>query len=498
VNPAATLAGLSAVLSLAAGLLTLRLAKAPGSSDQRWFALVALASATYTLCNLGTTIPASPAAVHWLSRVQVGSVVVNLWGWLRFSRGFTGGEPSALERRGSWAILALAPLPLVPGAVFSPAVVDRPYPFFDVVYRQSLTTPTGDALFALLFAIGVALEVRLVRAALRRTPHAAAIAIAFGILLALAACDALATAFLLPLPFLLDSGFAAPVLAVAWIGTSRFIAAAKALEQRGADLRVEVEERTRELASAQESLLQAEKLAALGQFANGVAHEVNNPAAVVNSSLRFIAESAAAPGGRPLDPESAAALADAAAAMERITTLVRKLVDAGRIALAPTRAAAVSVCTAIAKVLDRQPATVRAAIERVGEDARDVRVALRPEALEHVLETVVANAADALPEGRKGRIAIRTELRDGSVRITVADDGVGMPADVLRRAFDPFFTTKPFGRGSGLGLPVARGLVESAGGTLWLESEPGAGTRAVIELPEAQSGRDERNGSSAS
>jgi signal transduction histidine kinase len=178
--------------------------------------------------------------------------------------------------------------------------------------------------------------------------------------------------------------------------------------------------------------------------------------------------------------------------MERITTLVRKLVDAGRIALAPTRAAAASVAAAIAKVLDRQPASVRAAIERVGDEAREVRVALRPEALEHVLETVVANAADALPEVRKGWIAIRTELRDGSVRITVADDGVGMPADVLRRAFDPFFTTKPFGRGTGLGLPVARGLVESAGGTLWLESEPGAGTRAVIELPEAPAGPDER------
>ncbi len=492
-NPAATLAVVSAVLSLAAGALALRLAKAPGSSDQRWFALVAFAAATYSLSNLGTTLPASPAVVTWLSRVQVSSVVVNLWAWLRFSRGLSVDVPSTFERRGSWVLLALAPLPIVPGTVFGAGVVDRAYPPLDVVYRQALSTPTGDALFLLLFAIALAVELRLVRAAVRRIPHAAAVATAFGIMLALALCDGLATALLLPLPFLLDSGFAAPVLAVGWIGASRFIASARTLEQLGADLWTQVEERTRELASAQENLLQAEKLAALGQFANGLAHEVNNPAAVVNSSLRFIAESAAAPGGRPLDPESAAALADAVAAMARITTLVRRLVDAGRIALAPTRTAATGVAAGIAKVVDRQPPGVRDAIQRSG-DAGDVRVALHPEAFEHVLETLLANAADALPDGGTGRIAIRTERREGSVRITVSDDGVGMPADVLRRAFDPFFTTKPFGRGSGLGLPVARGLVESAGGALWLESEPGAGTRAVFELPEAAAGADYRSG----
>jgi signal transduction histidine kinase len=60
-----------------------------------------------------------------------------------------------------------------------------------------------------------------------------------------------------------------------------------------------------------------------------------------------------------------------------------------------------------------------------------------------------------------------------------------MAPEVLRRAFDPFFTTKPEGQGSGLGLAVARGLVEGHGGALWLESAPGQGTRAILELPEA-------------
>jgi len=71
------------------------------------------------------------------------------------------------------------------------------------------------------------------------------------------------------------------------------------------------------------------------------------------------------------------------------------------------------------------------------------------------------------------------------VAITVEDDGEGMPADVLARVFEPFFTTKPVGVGTGLGLSISRGLLASVGGDLRLESRPGHGTRAIVELPAA-------------
>jgi signal transduction histidine kinase len=72
----------------------------------------------------------------------------------------------------------------------------------------------------------------------------------------------------------------------------------------------------------------------------------------------------------------------------------------------------------------------------------------------------------------------------GRILVTVSDDGVGMPPEVARRVFEPFFTTKGEGQGSGLGLSVARALAESHGGELSLESQPGRGTRALLELPE--------------
>ncbi len=94
---------------------------------------------------------------------------------------------------------------------------------------------------------------------------------------------------------------------------------------------------------------------------------------------------------------------------------------------------------------------------------------------------------EAMPEERAGRILVRAERLHDSVRISVVDDGVGMAPEVLRRAFEPFFTTRRAGHGMGLGLSVARGLVEGHGGTMWLESEPGVGTAAHVNLPDAPS-----------
>jgi len=485
VNAAATLALLSAGLALGVGLISRRLAYALGSGEQRWFSVVAFTSATYALCNLSTTLPAAPLVVVWLSRLQVAALAIHLWGWIRFSQVFLATAPGRWERLGERALLAAAPLALVPGLVSGATVVDRPFAPLGVVYRQALPSVTGSLVFAALFLTGVAVAGRFLRASRRGVRHAGMLAAALGALLALSVPDALATSFLLPLPFLLDSGFAVPVLAVAWMIASRFVENTRALEALREELVSDVEARTRELSSALESLHQAEKLASLGQFASGVAHEVNNPAAVVSASLGFLAEEARTPAVR-LSAEAEEALADARDAMARITTLVRKLVDAGRIAVAPAGSASAEVCASLEKVVDLQPPGVRGAIRVDDAAARGALVPLRPDALEQVVETLLRNASDAIPAGRDGRIEIQAERRDGAVRIVVSDDGDGMLPEVLRRAFDPFFTTKPEGRGTGLGLPVARGLVEGAGGAMWLESEPGLGTRAIVELPEAR------------
>lgn len=480
-NLAAAIAIASAALSLGVGFLSWRISRAPGSRDQRWVPVIAVVSATYALCNLSTTLAWSAPVVIWLSRIQVASVFVSLWAWLHFANALLGRRPGRAERAATAAIPLGVPAALVPGVVFDDTIVDRAYAPFGVVYRQCESTPSGQLVMAALAGIALLLLVQLVRGWRAGVPQAGLTAAAFAVLLLFGVNDALATSGL-DLPFLLDTGVAVPVLAMGWVFTSRFVAAARELDRLRHALLVEVETRTKDLAVALDALHQAEKLAALGEFANGVAHEVNSPAAVVSTSLRYLGDASSA--GR-FPPDGAEVIDDALAAMKRINDLVRRLVDAGRVAAVSGGVSTVPVADLVAKAAADARARGAGRIAVADAAPEGVAVRARREALDQVMSILVANATEAIPPDRDGHVEIRAERAGSSVRISVHDDGAGMGPEVLRRAFDPFFTTKTAGAGSGLGLAVARGIVEANGGTLRLESTPGAGTTALVELPDA-------------
>jgi signal transduction histidine kinase len=481
-NVAATLAASAAAIAILAGAMSRRLSLAPGWRDQYGFSLVAFSAAAYAICNLATTLGLPDGVVTAASRLQVASGVLHLAAWFRYCDAFEGRRPTAATVRAGRALVALAALALVPGVVFTPLVVTHAAPAFRTVYRDAVPTPFGYAVLAVVFASAVTLPWRFARAWRAGVRYAGVHAAAILALVVFGMNDALATTGRFPTPYLLDTGFVLPIVAVYWTITARFVDNARALHSMRAKLQDAVEARTRELAEAQSALHQTEKLAALGRFANGVAHEVSSPASVVSANLRCL-ENTLPPGAVPADAREA--LAEARASMSRINDLVRKLVDAGRIASAPTggtTAVADVVRGAVASAESR--AAGRVEIACAVPDGLYVRAAA--EGVAEVLGHLLANASDAVPEGRTGRVEARAERRGGIVRITIADDGLGMAPDVLRRAFDPFFTTKPQGRGCGLGLAVARGLVEGSGGALWLESAPGRGTRAILELPVAK------------
>jgi PAS domain S-box-containing protein len=249
-----------------------------------------------------------------------------------------------------------------------------------------------------------------------------------------------------------------------------------------------------EVRQLHERLQDADRLAAVGTLAAGVAHEINNPLAYVTSNLGFVQDELAAllREGGAATPDRIASLREAVRDALDGATRVRGIVQGLRQFAHPTRdptRLAVDVRREIeaAVGLTRHEITHRATL------ALDVCTELPPvlaaqQELGQVLVNLLVNAAQAIPEGRAAWNEVRVSARaeGGGVVIVVSDTGVGIDPQHVPRVFDPFFTTKPVGSGTGLGLSICHGIVKGLGGTIAVESVPGAGTTFRVTLPAAR------------
>lgn len=254
------------------------------------------------------------------------------------------------------------------------------------------------------------------------------------------------------------------------------------------NLEAEVRRRTAQLRRAQDKLVQTEKLAASGQLAAGIAHEINNPLGIIKNYMRLALDQL-----RQVPSGDASSLAKqhiqvVEEEIDRIARIVHNLLDLYH----PREYSPV-------------PTDLHALIERVLElfspnwTEKGLRIVRRfapslpslvvsPDRIRQVLINLLRNAEDAI-EG-SGTVTLTTRLEPASadsdadhVVIEVEDTGCGIPPDALARVFDPFFTTKKGGTGTGLGLSVSYGISRSYGGTIDIDSEPGRGTRVIVTLP---------------
>lgn len=227
-----------------------------------------------------------------------------------------------------------------------------------------------------------------------------------------------------------------------------------------------------------EQLQRADRLAAMGTLATGVAHEVNNPLASISSLVQLIRSR------KNNDPETIEDLDLVAAQIERIKRVTHDLTDFSR--SRPPGRALINVRDVVNSAL--QLANYDASFNRLeiktSVSAELPQILADASQLQQVLLNLFLNARDAMPEG--GMLEIKAESSGNSVRISVADSGSGFDEHVSRNAFDPFFTTKPAGKGTGLGLAVCYGIVTAHGGTIEIRSGASGGAEIVIELPIAQ------------
>jgi signal transduction histidine kinase len=236
-----------------------------------------------------------------------------------------------------------------------------------------------------------------------------------------------------------------------------------------------VKQQMAELKQTQAQLVQSTKLAAIGELAANIAHEINNPLTTVLGFASFIAERLP-----PEDPtrEELGLIQEEAS---RARDIVRDLLQFSRQRdFMPEPADVNTVLEQVVAMVRRQGAlNVVTVTEAYAADLPMVEMDVPR--IKQVFLNIINNAVYAMKDG--GSLTIRTTLGTGTAHIAFEDTGPGIPAEILARIFDPFFTTKPEVSGTGLGLSVSLGIVQSHGGTIDVKSELGAGTTFTVTLP---------------
>jgi signal transduction histidine kinase len=267
-----------------------------------------------------------------------------------------------------------------------------------------------------------------------------------------------------------------------WFGAASDVTDRKRAEEELRNLNATLEHRVaKEVAErtmAEEALRQAQKMEAVGQLTGGVAHDFNNLLAVVSGGLQLLE--------RNPDPERRRFILDGMRhSVERGISLTRQLLSFSRQRALSSET--IDLAVQIGGMRDMLSRALRGDINVEMSFAPDLwPVEVDVGELERVILNLALNARDAMEHGGQIRVAAKNTTDQAGtafVRLSISDDGIGMPPEVRARAFEPFFTTKEVGKGSGLGLAQVYGFANQSGGRVEIDSTVGGGTTVTLLLP---------------
>ncbi len=237
----------------------------------------------------------------------------------------------------------------------------------------------------------------------------------------------------------------------------------------------------------QEELIRIDRLAEIGRIASGIAHEINNPLAIINEVAGWI--KAVVTDAEGLNEEDREELETAAKQIEEQTKRCRTITHQllGFVRDSTPEATELEVHELIRQTIDfLKPELKYKDIEIIYHfESQSIRVRSDPKMLEQVFVNLLTNAIHAVQEKKdtKGRIEISTSVRDNNYEISIKDNGIGISEEHKKKIFNLFFTTKPPGKGTGLGLAICQNIIKKLGGNISVESQLGVGTTFTIRMP---------------
>jgi two-component system, NtrC family, sensor kinase len=246
--------------------------------------------------------------------------------------------------------------------------------------------------------------------------------------------------------------------------------------------RIHDAEKEREDAIAQSE--HASKLASVGRLASGVAHEINNPLAIINEKAGLMKDILEASEDIPKNKDKFLGLINSIFdSVNRCRTITHRLLGFSR--RVDTAHELFDMNDAVREVLgflEKEILFRNIVLDLILADDLP-RVMSDKGQVQQVLLNIINNALDALLEVKEGVIIITTKTKDQKVFITISDNGHGIPKDKLKKIFEPFYTTKEKSKGTGLGLFISYGIIKKLGGDILVESELAKGTKFTIEIP---------------
>ncbi|MDB5214214.1 MAG: hypothetical protein JWO86_2141 [Myxococcaceae bacterium] len=472
-NLATTVSLCAAATCTSLAVLSGYLGRNPASRHFRFAATAGVAAASYCLLDAVLAGRLGEMVTVWAGRVSVLAASVHGAAWIAFLAAWDRRRFSRFERVVVVASLVAGVLALVPGTACLDTVTDRTVGWAGITYRDPDVGPLASPIMTLAYVEQVVATVTALRMS-RRNPRATVVGVALGVFCFVMAFDWLSAVHVLDLPYFVDPALALVFLS---IGTVVVADAAESATKSAA------------LERAGVALAERENLAALGQLAAVVAHEVRNPVAIIFNALATLQRA-------ERNEEDATLLGIVGEEAERLKQLVSRLLDAVRpFELQYSRRAATLVVRAAISQVTSSAGVPTTQVELVSATADELDC--DEILLGQAISNLVQNALVA--SGRRSPVRVQASVEKGArvevLRIEIADDGDGVPLEARSRLFTPFFTTRA--TGTGLGLALVKRIAEAHGGSVAYEPPPVGGASFVLRVPlrehEREPEREERS-----